>query len=173
MLIILVISLTLTIFICSISQTTPIEFDVNVKHLPAIKTNNRILQDNPGYDLLRPNQTVYQINLNIGSPSQSFQLMLDTGSFVTWVASIGSFGHLSNRTQYHPNESKYYVSANESKNITYAASEVSGYVFNDVITFDNNTNTKTIKLVAVENAYPDIEVAYDGIISLCGVFQNH
>jgi hypothetical protein len=164
----IVILFIIAIFISLNSQIASLEFDIAIRHLP----NNRNLKENAAYDLTRNNLTFYLINLNIGSPSQTFNLMLDTGSFVTWVAGTLSYGKLAQRSQYQPYKSKCYISTNESKNITYAASGVTGYVFNDVISFDNNINMKTIKLVGAQYAYPDIEIDYDGIIGLGRVYED-
>jgi hypothetical protein len=107
------------------------------------------------------------IKLNIGSPLQTFSFALDTGSFITWVADKDAYGKLGDRTKYKPGLSKYYIKGDD-KEIEYATFKINGYVFNDVISFDENPGRKSMKLLAAKFlTSPGMDKLYfDGLIGL-------
>jgi hypothetical protein len=108
------------------------------------------------------------IKLNIGSPLQTFTVNLNTGSFITWVADKEAGYKLEDRTKYQPSVSEYYIKDGEYKEIEYASFSINGYIFSDVISFNDNPGHKPMKLLAAKNFFSRVTVKspYDGIIGL-------
>jgi hypothetical protein len=164
------------IYTFSYSSATLLEFDIDIKHsLPNIESSNNIIyldEQIPAFDLFRSN-IHYLIKFNIGSPAQTFELMLDTGSFVTWVAYQKADGKIRDRTKYNPGISKYYSKESDKmKRLMYASYNVFGTIFNDVISFNNNPGSGPMKLLAAEFANSEVEMDFDGFLGLGRVFNN-
>jgi hypothetical protein len=178
-----VITLTL-IYICTYTCATPLEFDMDIKHNEIDKqypTNSIYLEDEHlARDIFRNGAALYLIKLNIGSPSQSFQVSLDTGSFITWVfdkeVKDGGGNKLEEIiTKYDPSVSEYFSKSNERKEIEYGASfNVEGYLFNDVISFDDNPSQKTMKIVGATtlSSYLQRTIPFNGRIGLGRNYQH-
>jgi hypothetical protein len=160
------------ICIYSYTYTAPLEYDIEIKRSTGIakefKNQGIFLEDQyQALDLFRLGSTLYLINLNIGSPLQTFSVALDTGSFITWVADKEASGKLHDRTKYNPGVSKYYVKSDD-KEIEYASFKIDGYIFSDVISFNDNPGQKPMKLLAGKNlTSPGMDKSpFDGLIGL-------
>ena len=109
---------------------------------------------------------LFLTNIKIGSQSQSFRLILDTGSSITWVADINSqikdVSAISNR--FDPNTSSSCKILPQKFEIKYGTGECSGYYCIDVIQYLNNKKFR-LKFGVAKNALFDFEEA-DGIIGL-------
>ena len=109
---------------------------------------------------------LFLTNIKIGSKSQSFRLILDTGSSITWVSDINSqiknIAQTSN--QFNPQSSSTCQILPENFNIKYGTGQCSGYYCVDVIQYLNNKKFM-LKFGVAKNALFDFEEA-DGIIGL-------
>jgi hypothetical protein len=146
----------LTIFcIVSYTYTAPLEYDIEIKRSTGIvkefQNQGIFLEDQyPAIDLFRLGSALYLIKLNVGSPLQTFSVALDTGSFITWVADKDAYGVLGARTKYQPGVSKNYVKDGGDQKIQYASFSIDGYIFSDVISFNDNPGQKPMKLLAAK-----------------------
>ncbi|RXK34701.1 hypothetical protein M231_08042 [Tremella mesenterica] len=75
----------------------------------------------------------YSANIAIGTPSQEFPIVLDTGSSDLWVATSGCTG-CTNMATYASKSSSSYVSLNSSFNIEYGSGTASGILVQDLVT---------------------------------------
>lgn len=111
-------------------------------------------------------QHLFITNIKIGSKSQIFRLIIDTGSSITWVADInGQFGDsskISNR--FDPSSSSTCLKINQNFNIKYGTGSCSGLYFVDNIKYINNVEFK-LKFGVAKTAKFDFTEA-DGIIGL-------
>ena len=109
---------------------------------------------------------LFLANIKIGSQSQPFRLILDTGSSITWVADINSNIEGSSKisNSFDPASSSTCVVLPEMFNIKYGTGECSGYYCIDTIKYLNNKQFK-LKLGLVKSALFDFDEA-DGIIGL-------
>lgn len=83
----------------------------------------------------------YGIKIQVGTPSQEFLLLLDTGSSDTWIPSIKcqtANGCVSNR-KYNADTSSTYQSRTEKVNITYAIGNAVGDYFIDRLQLNNDS----------------------------------
>ena len=145
--------------------------------LEIIKTNSnyilkyssdRIISKNlieEGITKINPNH-LFLANIKIGSQSQPFRLILDTGSSITWVADINSKIEKKSKelNSFDPYSSSSCKILPEMFNIKYGTGECSGYYCIETIKYLNNKQFK-LKLGLALNALFDFEEA-DGIIGL-------
>ena len=111
-------------------------------------------------------QHLFLANIKIGSNSQVFRLILDTGSSITWVVDsnnkIDSSTKISN--SFDPNSSSSCKQLNEVFNIRYGTGSCSGLYYIDTIRYINNKIFK-LKFGVAKKANFDFTEA-DGIIGL-------
>ena len=111
-------------------------------------------------------QHLFIANIKIGSKSQIFRLIIDTGSSLTWVADAnGQFedsSKISNR--FDPSSSSTCLKINQNFNIKYGTGSCSGLYFIDNIKYINNIDFK-LKFGVARTAKFDFTEA-DGIIGL-------
>ena len=115
---------------------------------------------------------LFLANIKIGSESQPFRLLLDTGSSITWIADINSQieGETKISNRFDPSSSKTCIVLQEMFNIKYGTGERSGYYCIDTIKYLNNKQFR-IKLGLAKKALFDFEEA-DGIIGLSRFNEN-
>jgi hypothetical protein len=159
------------------SNSKPLEFDINLKQTQTLNNINIYLGDEGNYtssDIVRIQiHKYYVLNLNIGSPSQKFELMLDTGSPILWIAEKSSSG-LDHRTKYDPQTSKYYSTENKKLELFYAAGVVGGYLFKDIVSLTNeiDKNLQPMNMLATTSLVSEQHVGFDGIIGLSRVYSK-
>ena len=111
-------------------------------------------------------QHLFLANVKIGSKSQIFRLILDTGSSLTWVvdSQIQIEGATKISNKFDPNSSTSCQKLYESFNIKYGTGSCSGYYYIDSIKYINNKDFK-LKFGVAKNANFDFTEA-DGLIGL-------
>ena len=141
------------------------KYNNNINNNKQISKYNPILFIEEGVTKIN-SQHLFIVNIKIGSNSQIFRLILDTGSSLTWVADIDSqidgTTQISNR--FDPNLSSSCVKLYKSFNIKYGTGSCSGYYYIDIIKYINNKEFK-LKFGVVKNAQFDFSEA-DGILGL-------
>ena len=103
---------------------------------------------------------LFLANIKIGSESQPFRLILDTGSSITWVADINSKieGTSKISNSFDPTSSSTCIVLPELFDIKYGTGECSGYYCVDTIKYLNNKQFR-IKLGLAKKALFDFEEA--------------
>ena len=141
----------------------PIEI-INIKSQNFHKNSPKIFIEN-GVTKIN-SQNLFLANIKIGSKSQVFRLILDTGSSLTWVADaenqIDNFPKEANL--FDPKSSTSCIMIYQSFNINYGTGSCSGYYYKDKIKYINNKEFE-LKFGVVKNAKFDFSEA-DGIIGL-------
>lgn len=111
-------------------------------------------------------QHLFLANIKIGSNSQIFRLILDTGSSLTWVADaqsqIEGLTEASNR--FDPNSSSSCIKLYRPFDIKYGTGSCSGFYYIDTIKYINNKEFQ-LKFGVAKTAKFDFSQA-DGIIGL-------
>jgi hypothetical protein len=83
--------------------------------------------------------TQYFSYVNIGSPSQTFKVILDTGSSNLWVPSKScnstQYPSCSNHTEYNSAQSSTYVPNGQSLQLAYGSGSCTGFLSQDVVNF--------------------------------------
>ena len=111
-------------------------------------------------------QHLFLANIKIGSKSQIFRLILDTGSSLTWVADsqIQIDGSTKISNKFDPNSSSSCQRLYEAFNIKYGTGSCSGFYYIDTIKYINNKEFK-LKFGVAKTANFDFTEA-DGLIGL-------
>ena len=110
---------------------------------------------------------LFLANVKIGSNSQIFRLILDTGSSLTWVADshIEIDGENNIENKFDPDSSSSCVPLYQLFNINYGTGSCTGFYYIDTIKFINNSKEFKLKFGVSTFAKFDFSQA-DGIIGL-------
>lgn len=95
---------------------------------------NFTLKANGYIPLFSSGEGLYTFNLNIGNPSQQFNLLLDTGSALLWINNKTCIGCLSGN-KFNPLQSQTFKPSQELININYLSGEISGIICQETIKF--------------------------------------
>ena len=144
--------------IISIKTNYKTSLSSNTKSSPKIFMEEGVTKINSNH--------LFLTNIKIGSKSQPFRLILDTGSSITWVTDINSnikdASLISNR--FDPNTSSSCKVLSQIFNIKYGTGECSGYYCIDDVQYLNKKKFR-FKFGLAKDALFDFEEA-DGIIGL-------
>ena len=109
-------------------------------------------------------------NIKIGSNNQTFNLILDTGSYITWVPKTGSNDQYSIQNHYDPSKSKTYSETNIPFAQEFSTGNCSGYFYIDNIKYISNNNFK-LKFGVADNTNFRGNKAH-GIIGLAHYYED-
>jgi len=124
------------------------------------KLKNRFLiEEGKGYI---SNEFLFIINVKIGSNKQEFNLILDTGSYYTWVAKEGSKDAQTISHHFNPSSSNTCVKTIFSTEINYGTGSCNGDFYTDNLYYINDKEFKMTFLVASNTNFHSA----DGIIGL-------
>jgi hypothetical protein len=138
-----------------------IEYDFEEK-------KNIILIDE-GTAILNAN-SLFLGTVTIGSNSQKFNLVLDTGSSVAWVAKVGSIDKYEIVRHFNPSTSTTSVNTKISFTLTYGTGYCKGYYYKDYFSFVGNKKFN-IKFGVADETELGVENA-DGIIGLSHYYKQ-
>ena len=89
-------------------------------------------------DSIINNNLLFLTTVKIGTTSQSFNLILDTGSNVFWVAKDGCSGSHEIKNFFDPSSSKSCQSTGHPFQIKYGTGSCAGYYYNDNVEYIKN-----------------------------------
>jgi len=89
-------------------------------------------------DSIINNNLLFLTTVKIGTTSQSFNLILDTGSNVFWVAKDGCSGSHEIKNFFDPSSSKTCQSTGHPFQIKYGTGSCAGYYYNDNVEYIKN-----------------------------------
>ena len=124
--------------------------------------NNRFLIEE-GNTLINTN-LLFIGNIRIGSNKQQFNLILDTGSIILWVAQKGSSDAVPINNHYDPWASNTCKNTNIPFEQAYITGKCSGTYYSDNVNYVNNRDFLMFFGVATRTEFP--ETGGDGIIGL-------
>ena len=102
-----------------------------------IMLNNTILFHEEG-DSIISNDLLFLANIKVGSNHQEFNLVLDTGSSILWVAKYGCTGENAITHFFNPSASSTSKSTGQSFEISYGTGYCKGIFYNDNIRYLSN-----------------------------------
>ena len=130
--------------------------NLNLRKINSENINNKII-------LNRTNENLYYFNIEIGTPSQIFSVLLDTGSNFFWINDNRCIDCKSKR-KFNSDESKTYNNTNKLININYISGDLIGTIVSDNIKFLNNKNISDFNFILINDSKVDFEL--DGIFGL-------
>ena len=131
--------------------------------------NQTVLANNEGKTKLNEN-ILFLANVKIGSNEQSFNLILDTGSYILWVPIKDSHDKHRISHHYNPTKSSTSVELDQYFEEEYGTGYCSGYYYTDNFKYINKTNFN-IKFGAAEETDFNVEDS-DGIIGLAHYYEE-
>ena len=147
----------------NIAVVEPIKDDSEDKQL-----NNRFLNEE-GNALINDN-LLFVANIRIGSNKQQFNLILDTGSYIVWVAQKGSADNQYINNHYDPWASNTAKNTNIPFQQTYITGSCSGTYYSDNFNYVNNRDFQMFFGVATKTEFPI--TGGDGIIGLGHLYSD-
>ena len=114
---------------------------------------------------------LFATEIEIGSNSQKFNVILDTGSQVLWVPEINStVSNKEIKNYYEPNKSKTSQNLNKEYEITYGTGYCQGYFYKDLIKFLSN-DKYYLYFGSANNSDFDVK-GTEGILGLARTYSN-
>ena len=114
---------------------------------------------------------LFSIKVELGSPKQIFNLVLDTGSSITWVPIKNSFDLYPIERHYDPTNSTTSKKLPESFEIVYGSGSCKGYYFSDQVVYLNDKKFELKFGAAYQTDFGVNEV--DGIIGLSKIYNDN
>ena len=114
---------------------------------------------------------LFGIKILIGTFGQEFNLILDSGSLITWIPLKGSHDKYPIEHHYDPSQSLTSKSTLEPFEETYGSGYCKGYYYQDKVNFLKNKNFDFKFGVAIETNFNVREV--DGIIGLARLYDDY
>ena len=111
------------------------------------------------------------IKIELGSSNQKFNLVLDTGSTITWVPLMNSIDLYPIENHYNPSLSKSSKKLKENFEIIYGSGSCYGNYYKDKIKYINNKTFDLVFGAAVTTDFSVHEV--DGIIGLSRKYNDY
>ena len=134
-----------------------------------ILMNNTVLFYEEG-DSVISNDLLFLANIKVGSNHQEFNLVLDTGSSVLWVAQYGCAGENAITHFFNPSDSSTSKSTGQSFEIEYGTGYCTGIFYNDNVRYLSNSDFNMYFGVASRADF--LATGADGIIGLAKSYQQ-
>ena len=111
------------------------------------------------------------IKVKIGSSNQEFNLILDTGSTITWIPIINSKDLYPIKHHYNPSNSSSSKKLNEEFMVKYGSGSCFGKCYEDKVIYINNKEFN-LRFGAAEGTDFNVKEA-DGIIGLSKIYDDY
>lgn len=131
-------------------------------------TTPKIFSESGDIDLI--SQYLLTIKIKIGSSNEEFNLILDTGSTITWVPLINSNDLYPIKNHYNPLNSSSSKKLDEDFIIKYGSGSCFGYYYQDKIIYINNKEF-VFSFGAAEATDFNVDEA-DGIVGLSKLYED-
>ena len=113
---------------------------------------------------------VFQAQIKIGSRSQTFNLLIDTGSPITWIGKIGCKGENNITRYFDPDKSITNIKLNETFLFIYGTGATKGYYYLENVEYIPNSLI-TMKIGLADSAYYTVPNC-DGIMGLSRIYND-
>ena len=149
---------------------------LNLQHHYISKDNRLLISGNENNftEKVNNNLVAYSINVSIGSNNQQFQLMLETLTQWTWVVDTNLQNSIFSH-QFSCSDSLTCILNNSSDTIQNKIGNLSGYLVNDTLSFDNSNKITGYQFLIVNSTnFSSIpgDIKFDGGISLTQTAAN-
>lgn len=116
-------------------------------------------------------QFLLLMNVNFGTPSQSFKLHVDTGSEITWIHNKYCVNCDDKINKFDEEKSNTLINLKNNQEINYGIGSASGFICNDIIELsqDENKLTTNINFMLANKSTKSL---YDGILAVGRVSSN-
>lgn len=115
-------------------------------------------------------ELIFQAKIKIGSNSQPFNLLLDTGSYAIWVARYGCYGANNISNFFEPDSSITGVKINETFWFLYGSGATKGYYYLENIEYIPAT-IANMKIGVADSAFYQLP-GCDGIMGLARLYND-
>ena len=115
------------------------------------------------------NNFLFVAKVQIGSKSQEFRLILDTGSYIIWVPGKNSIDSYKMKNKFDPYSSTTAKDLDTSFTQEYGTGSIEGFYFSDYFKYIKNKQFQVIFGVAQKTKF---NIDADGIIGLAHYYAN-
>jgi hypothetical protein len=133
--------------------------------------NSYILERGRLLDMNRIKAGLYTIKISLGTPPQTFEVLVDTGSFLLWVPSNLCQNCFFNKNKYNIDYSKSLRSTNDRIDLKYISGRISGKVSKDHLSLSDALKIETFKFLLSDKV--DAAVSIDGILGLARKYTKY
>jgi len=156
-------------------QSIKVEGIPKYRNITRFKTGNKIILNNNAFyyeegDSFVSKDLLFLANIKIGSNHQKFNLVLDTGSSILWVAQKGCKGTYAITNFFNPSASSTSKSTEQPFEIQYGTGSCSGIYYNDNVRYLSNDDFNMYFGVASNAEF--MATGADGIIGLSKSYQT-
>ncbi|WWC86133.1 uncharacterized protein L201_001004 [Kwoniella dendrophila CBS 6074] len=118
--------------------------------------------------IIEANDIGYLCEIQIGTPAQTFLLLMDTGSADTWVPSTECGVHCGGHTALGANNSQTYQASDKPFRVAYGSGDVAGVLGSDTMTIAGMTMTNHSLGVATQESaqFSRQDIPFDGLVGL-------
>ncbi|OWT41054.1 endopeptidase [Cryptococcus neoformans Bt1] len=135
----------------------------------ALTNSSSVLVQGGLHAIIDSNDIGYLCEMQIGTPSQSFLMLMDTGSADTWVPSTECLPQsCGNHLSLGVNVSSTFQASNRTFQVTYGSGAVSGVVGTDTVTVAGMTLENYAMGVTLQESvqFGDNSIPFDGLMGL-------
>lgn len=129
-------------------------------------------------DLARLRDGLYTIKLSIGNPTQEFEVIVDTGSFLLWIPSSKCKVCYYNKNKLNEEKSMSLVKNSEFMELRYISGRIAGNIAYDLIKFSSNNDSFSLNLQIPKFKFllsnqVEAPIKVDGIIGLSRKYTKY
>ena len=119
----------------SFNPITSVSFNMTKQNSNANSPYRKLIEGN----LIKTKSGLYTISLSFGVHKQSFNLIFDTGSCVTWVGDENC-DNCPSKNLYSPYLSNFFTKTEQELQIGYTSGLLHGYICHDILYVDGRIN---------------------------------
>lgn len=160
--------LSLCFSLVKIQVTPTISPTVNSKLINRVLRTPPVTEDLTNIRNVRTRQLQYKVDLEVGTPPQRVEVVVDTGSEVpvrqwTWVPDCTSYCNFPNNT-FNPLISNSWRAWNMRIDISYNIGRVYGQIGNDTLSFDLQLNSSSHPIIVADSTENLQNLQADGVM---------
>ena len=122
-------------------------------------------------NLIKTKSGLYTISLSFGVHKQSFNLIFDTGSCITWVGDENC-DNCPSKNLYSPYLSNFFTKTEQELQIGYTSGLLHGYICHDILYVDGRINIQKFSFLLADYAMIAVNAQIDGIAGFMRKFTD-
>ena len=151
----------------SFNPITSVSFNMTKQNSNANPPYRKLIEGN----LIKTKSGLYTISLSFGVHKQSFNLIFDTGSCITWVGDENC-DNCPSKNLYSPYLSNFFTKTEQELQIGYTSGLLHGYICHDILYVDGRINIQKFSFLLADYAMIAVNAQIDGIAGFMRKFTD-